>query len=49
MRIVDFIDRVHAPGVYSLLDFADGRKVDHVRFVASAAGEETAIRVHLVS
>ena len=48
-QVVDFNDKVHAKGIYSLLDFANGRKVDHVRVVASAAGNETAIRVHLVS
>ena len=47
-QVIDFDDRVQAQGVYSLLDFANGRKVDHVRVVASAAKRETTIRVHLV-
>jgi len=48
-QVVDFDDRVHSQGVYSLLDFKDGRKVDHVRVVAKAQRDETAIRVHLVT
>lgn len=47
-QVVDFDDKVHAQGVYTLLDFANGRKIDHVRVVASAAGRETVVRVHLV-
>lgn len=46
-QVVDFNDRAHARGVYSLLDFKNGRKVDHVRIVAKAAGEETQITLHL--
>jgi hypothetical protein len=48
-QVVDFGDKVHAKGIYSLLDFASGRKVDHVRVVANAAGKRTQIRVHLIS
>jgi hypothetical protein len=47
-QVVDFNDRAHARGVYSLLDFKNGRKVDHVRIVAKAAGDETEITLHLV-
>ena len=47
-QVVDFDDRVHTQGIYSLLDFANGRKVDHVRVVASAAAKTTEIRIHLV-
>ena len=47
-QVVDFNERVHARGTYSLLDFKDGRKVDHVRVVAKASGEETQITLHLV-
>lgn len=47
-QVVDFNDRVHASGVYSLIDFADGRKVDHVRVVAKADSREAVIRLHLV-
>jgi len=47
-QVVDFNDRVHASGVYSLLDFKDGRKVDHVRVVAKADSRESVIRLHLL-
>ena len=47
-QVVDFNERVHTRGTYSLLDFKDGRKVDHVRVVAKASGEETEITVHLI-
>jgi len=48
-QVVDFNDRVHATGAYSLLDFKDGRKVDHVRIVAKANTRESVIRLYLVS
>ena len=48
-QVVDFNDRVHATGVYSLIDFKDGRKVDHVRIVAKADTRESVIQLHLVS
>jgi hypothetical protein len=48
-QVVDFNDHVHRSGVYSLLDFKDGRKVDHVRVVAKADTNESDITVHLVS
>lgn len=48
-QVVDFNDSTHRRGIYSLLDFKDGRKVDHVRFVAKADTEDATIRVHLVS
>lgn len=35
-QVVDFADKTHRPGFYSLLDFRDGRKVDHVRLIACA-------------
>jgi hypothetical protein len=35
-QVVDFADRSHAPGVYTLATFAERRKVDHVRLVARA-------------
>lgn len=47
-QVVDFNDRAHARGIYQLLDFKDGRKVDHVRIVAKAAGDDTQITLHLV-
>ena len=48
-QVVDFNDRIHATGVYSLIDFKDGRKVDHVRVVAKADTRESVIQLHLVS
>jgi hypothetical protein len=47
-QVVDFNDRVHTNGIYELVDFKSGRKVDHVRVVAKADRENTAIRLHLV-
>ncbi|MGZ5445656.1 MAG: hypothetical protein ACXW5U_24930 [Thermoanaerobaculia bacterium] len=49
VQVVDFVDRVHRTGVYELLDFRDGRKVDHVRVIAKASTEESEITLHLVS
>ena len=48
-QIVDFNDKTHAKGVYSFLDFKDGRKVDHVRVVAKADTELSEISMFLVS
>lgn len=42
-QVVDFRERTHSPGLYSLLDFRDGRKVDHVRLVARAKSPEARI------
>jgi hypothetical protein len=48
-QVVDFNDHVHARGTYALLDFKDGRKVDHVRVVAKADSAATDITLRLVS
>jgi hypothetical protein len=48
-QVVDFSDKVRATGTYSLLDFKDGRKVDHVRIVAKADTRTTEIALHLVA
>jgi len=48
-QVVDFNDRTHARGNYALLDFKDGRKVDHVRVVAKADTELSEITLHLLS
>lgn len=42
-QVVDFAERTHGPGLYPLFDFADGRKVDHVRIVARAKTDEARI------
>ena len=39
---------VHRTGTYQLLDFRDGRKVDHVRVVAKADTAATDITLHLI-
>jgi len=38
-RVVDFSEKTYGPGIYALLDFRDGRKVDHVRMVARAKSD----------
>jgi hypothetical protein len=45
-QVVDFANGVRGPGFYSLLDFRDGRMVDHVRLIARAKSDES--RVALV-
>lgn len=39
-RVVDFANKTQGVGTYGVLDFADGRKVDHVRVVARAKTDE---------
>ena len=48
-QMVDFNDRDYKKRVYALLDFKDGRKVDHVRVVAKAESKETLITLRLTS
>lgn len=48
-QVVDFNDNVYRKGTYRLLDFKDGRKVDHVRIVAQAETKETELTVHLTN
>lgn len=45
-QVVDFSEKTHGKGFYLLLDFKDGRKIDHVRLVARAKSKEA--RVALV-
>lgn len=42
-QVVDFNEETRGPGIYSVLDFKDGRKVDHVRVVARARSDEARI------
>jgi len=49
VQVVDFNDRTHRTGFYELLDFHNGRKVDHVRVIAKASTNESVIKLHLVS
>ena len=39
-QVVDMKDHGHEPGIYSLLDFKDGRKVSHVHMIARARSDE---------
>jgi hypothetical protein len=48
-QVVDFNDSVHRQGLYSLLDFKDGRKVDHVRVVAKADSPSAEISLQLLT
>ena len=48
-QVVDFNDRTLGKGVYSLLNFRDGRKIDHVRVVAKATSKETELTLHLTT
>lgn len=41
--VVDFKERTHGAGLYELLDFKDGRKVDHVRVLARAKTDEARV------
>jgi len=47
-QVVDFNDRAQKLGTYSLLDFRDGRKVDHVRMVAKADADSATIALQLL-
>jgi len=47
-RVVDFANKTRAAGTYQVLDFADGRKVDHVRMVARAKTNEARIGLWMV-
>lgn len=42
-RVVDFNNAARGPGLYRLLDFADGRRVDHVRLIARAKSDESKV------
>lgn len=44
-QVVDFQDRVFGRGLYTLLDFADGRHVKTVRLLARSKSPETTFRV----
>lgn len=47
VQVVDFNDRTHGPGIYQLLDFADGRHVKTVRILAKSESDETKLAVYL--
>jgi len=46
-EVVDFNAGTHRPGIYSLLDFRDGRQVRYVRLLARAQSPESRIIVRL--
>lgn len=47
VQVVDFEEKTHPAGLYLLLDFKDGRKVDHVRMVAKAESEKAKVVLRL--
>jgi len=42
-QVVDMKEGERGPGHYVLLDFPDGRRVDHVRMVARSVGDEARV------
>lgn len=46
-QVVDFAERTVGPGLYSLLDFRDGRRVDHVRMVVRAKSPEARLALKM--
>jgi len=46
-RVVDMKEWTRGPGLYPLIDFRDGRKVDHVRLVARAKSDNARIVLKL--
>ncbi len=46
-QVVDFNARTHRPGLYSLLDFRDGRTVRYVRLLARAKSPQSRVVVRL--
>lgn len=47
VQVVDFNERSHETGIYTLLDFADGRHVKTVRIVGKSESENTKLVVYL--
>jgi hypothetical protein len=47
VQVVDFQDRVHKSGLYTLLDFADGRHVKTVRLLAKSQTDKTKFTVYM--
>jgi len=42
-QVVDFNEKTHGQGVYLLLDFKEGRKIDHVRLIGRARSQEAQV------
>ena len=47
VQVVDFDEKTHGAGLYSLLDFADGRRVSTVRILARSESEDSKLTVYL--
>lgn len=47
VQVVEFPERAMGPGLYSLLDFRDGRRVDSVRMVAKTTSREAKLTLWL--
>jgi len=47
VQVVDFNERTHGDGVYTLLDFPDGRHVKTVRILGKSVSEDTKLTVYL--
>ena len=47
VQVVDFDEKTHGAGLYSLLDFADGRRVSTVRILAKSESEDSKLTVYL--
>jgi hypothetical protein len=45
--VVDFAEKTHGPGLYSLFDAVRGRNVDHVRVIARARSDEAKVEVQM--
>ena len=46
-QVVDFNEKTHGSGIYTLLDFADGRHVKTVRILAKSKSDDTTLAVYL--
>jgi hypothetical protein len=47
VQVVDFNEKTHGNGIYSLLDFPDGRRVSTVRILAKSESKDTKLTVYL--
>jgi hypothetical protein len=47
VQVVDFDEKTHPTALYSLLDFADGRRVSTVRILAKSESEDSKLTVYL--
>jgi hypothetical protein len=48
VQVVDFQNYTRGGGVYRLLDFADGRRVESVRMVARAKSDEARLKLYML-